>query len=108
MCSPNSDTYTFRQAMIFGGITYDAFVAANIHEINAVLYAASVLIGIGAAAIWIGECSMITECSNVYERKYGYEINSQLGYFNGLFWMLFQCSQSVSYTHLTLPTICSV
>ena len=59
-----------RWAMFIGSATYAIYVAANIHEIDAILYAAAAIMGLGAALLWVAQGSFITQCSNEYEKKY--------------------------------------
>eukprot|EP01084_Bolivina_argentea_P228755 386278_1 len=73
-------------AMFLGSATYAIYVAANIHEIDAMLYVAGGLEGFGAAVLWVGQGAFITKCAYDYADKYQLDRKSQLGYFNGLFW----------------------
>jgi len=83
-----------RWAMFLGSATYALYVAANIHEITFVLYTAAAIMGLGAALLWVAQGSFITQCSNEYEIKYGLPKNSQLGYYNGLFWAWMVANQA--------------
>eukprot|EP01084_Bolivina_argentea_P112628 200862_1 len=84
-----------RWAMFLGSSTYALYVGANIHEVSYILYTAAALEGIGAALMWVAQGSFITKCSHEYERKYDLPHNSQLGYFNGLFWSWMIANQFV-------------
>ena len=81
--------------MFLGSATYALYVAANIHEINFILFSAAAIMGIGAALLWVAQGTFITQCSNEYENKYGLPRNSQLGYYNGLFWAWMVANQFV-------------
>ena len=83
-----------RWAMFIGSATYAMYVGANIHEIDAVLYAAAAIMGLGAALLWVAQGTFITQCANEYEKKYGLAKNSQLGYYNGLFWSWMVANQA--------------
>eukprot|EP01084_Bolivina_argentea_P176370 305230_1 len=82
--------YSSKYIMLFGSLAYCICIASNISDFPPlILYIASFLVGIGAAAIWVAQQMFITQCSNGYEIENNLEINSKLGYFNGLFYMIY-------------------
>ena len=81
--------------MILGSSTYALYIAANIYEIDFILFTTAAILGIGAALLWVAQGTFITQCSNFYELKYDLPRNSQLGYYNGLFWMWMVANQFV-------------
>lgn len=58
------------------------YIASLIKIIPAVVYAASVVIGIGAALLWVAQGAFLTKCSDDETR----------GRNSGLFWGMFQLS----------------
>lgn len=72
---------------------YTAYAAANIYFEAALLYSASVLIGIGAAILWCAQGGYITRLSQIHEKLNQLGEGSSLGSFNGMFWSFFQASQ---------------
>ena len=71
---------------------YVLYISANIKVIPVILYICSVLVGISAPLLWISKQVYVNQCSNNHELYHNKPLNSQLGYFNGLFWMIFQFS----------------
>ena len=71
---------------------YVLYIAANIKVIPFILYTSSVGVGIAAPCLWIARNVFITKCSNHNELFHHQPINSKLGLFNGIFWMIFQFS----------------
>lgn len=69
-------------AMIIGGVTYGLFIASFLYPKTWLLYAGSVLIGLGAACIWTGQGSFLTENSD----------SKTIARNSGIFWALLQCS----------------
>merc|ERR1711933_629488 len=49
--------------------------------------------GVGAAFLWIAEGTFVTLCANEFEYEFLLPFNSELGYFNGIFWFIFQFNQ---------------
>eukprot|EP01084_Bolivina_argentea_P251738 422343_1 len=83
------NSLTPKYAMFIGSLTYPMYVASGI-KLSSTLFASfymmvSVLIGIGAGFLWVGQSILIVQCANVYERSSGLSINSRLGTFNGSF-----------------------
>ena len=82
--------YSPKHIMLFGSMTYAICIATNIsHFPPIILYVASFLVGVGAAAIWVAQQIFVTQCSNYFEMNNNLELNSKLGYFNGLFYMIY-------------------
>eukprot|EP01084_Bolivina_argentea_P094887 170601_1 len=84
---------SIKSSLFVGALTYGLFVASYIHLINIVLYVSSGLLGIGAAFLWIAEGQFVTSCANEFEYQFLLPFNSELGYFNGVFWFIFQFNQ---------------
>ena len=60
-----------------------------------VICVTSALNGFGAALLWVSQGSYLTDCSNLNNR----------GFYNGLFWLIYQCSQVFSEIILRLLEI---
>eukprot|EP01084_Bolivina_argentea_P183160 316116_1 len=71
-------------------LCYVLYIAANIKIVDFILYTCSVLVGIAAPCLWIARNVFITECSNHNELHHRKPLNSKLGFFNGIFWCIFQ------------------
>lgn len=81
--APSALTFTGpKLAMLIGGLTYSLFVANFLYPLTWGLYVASVLIGMGAALIWIGQGSFLTENSD----------SETMSRNSGIFWAMLQCS----------------
>lgn len=79
-------------AMCVGSLTYVAFVASNIHYEMIALYSVSALLGLGASVLWTAQGAYISACSVLHERAHGLPDGSTLGFFNGIFFSIFQVS----------------
>lgn len=79
--------------LFFGSLTYVAFVGANIQFNMYVLYTFSALLGFGASVIWCAQGVYISNCAGQHERAAGLPLGSTLGFFNGIFFFIFQCNQ---------------
>ena len=84
-----------KYAMFWGSVTYALFVASNIKVYIPILYIASAIIGIGAGFLWVGEGVLMTQCANQFEREHNLPLNSEIGYFNGIFWGIYQFNQLI-------------
>ncbi|XP_013199956.1 UNC93-like protein MFSD11 [Amyelois transitella] len=71
-----------RGAMIIGGVTYLFFIVSFLFPRTWLLYAASVMIGAGAAAIWTGQGNYLTINSD----------SETISRNSGIFWAMLQCS----------------
>ncbi|CAH0397976.1 unnamed protein product [Chilo suppressalis] len=71
-----------RGAMIIGALTYLFFIVSFLFPRTWLLYAASVLIGAGAAAIWTGQGNYLTLNSDA----------ETISRNSGVFWAMLQCS----------------
>jgi len=80
-------------SLFIGSLTYVSFVAANIHFNEYVLYIFSALLGIGASIIWTAQGVYISGCAAEHERDHALTPTSTLGYFNGIFFSIFQSNQ---------------
>lgn len=69
-------------AMIAGAAAYGLFIASFLHPITWLLYVASAVVGFGAACIWTGQGSFLTENSD----------GDTIARNSGIFWALLQCS----------------
>ncbi len=54
--------------LIIGAITYALFVAANIAFVEAILFASSALIGVGASILWTAQGAYISNCAALHEQ----------------------------------------
>lgn len=79
--------------LFFGSLTYVAFVGANIEFNMYVLYTFSALLGFGASVLWCAQGVYISNCAGQHERSAGLPLGSTLGFFNGIFFFIFQCNQ---------------
>ncbi len=77
-----------RLTLVGGGICYCLFIAQLVYPNNGLLYAASALIGLGAAAIWVAQGNFLTLNSDARTN----ERNS------GIFWAMLQCSLLIGNT----------
>jgi len=84
-----------KTCLIAGAFTYALFVAANIHYVEGLLYASSALMGVGASVLWTAQGAYISNCAALHEQANNLPATSTLGYFNGLFFSLFQVNQLV-------------
>ena len=71
-----------RGVMFIGGCCYAAFIGSIIYPYIVTLYAASVVVGIGAALIWTAQGNFLTINSN----------EETIGRNSGIFWGILQCS----------------
>jgi len=71
-----------RQALLFGAATYVVYVGSNIVVIEALLFATSGLIGIGASMLWTAQGDFLARQAH----------DGNMGFYSGLFWMLFQAN----------------
>ncbi|KAM3964563.1 UNC93-like protein MFSD11 [Aphomia sociella] len=71
-----------RGAMLIGAVTYLFFIVTFLFPRTWLLYAASVLIGAGAAAIWTGQGNYLTINSDA----------DTISRNSGVFWAMLQCS----------------
>lgn len=67
-----------RKAMLVGVATYGLFILSLATKLPIIIYSASILIGIGASLLWIGQNSYLVRASE--EKSYG----KNAGYFNML------------------------
>lgn len=82
--------------MTFSSLGYCLCIAANISDFPPIIiYLSSLLVGFGAACIWVSQQLYITQCANYYEINNNHELNSKLGYFNGLFYMIYNFKKIV-------------
>ena len=79
--------------LILGSLTYVLFVAANIVYVELLLYLSSGLLGLGASVLWTAQGAYISNCSALHEQTLGLPPSSTLGFFNGLFFSIFQVNQ---------------
>jgi MFS transporter, NAG-T family, sugar:H+ symporter len=80
-------------ALIFGSMTYVLYVAANIIYTPWSMYPAGFLLGVGAAVLWTAQGVYITRCSGYHEVANDLPLKSSIGFFNGLFFSIFQVNQ---------------
>lgn len=80
-----------RAAFLIAGVMYSIWVWSAlmiVYDVNhyatwVVICITSILNGFGAALLWVSQGSYLTDCSNQNNR----------GFYNGLFWLIYQCSQ---------------
>ena len=84
-----------KACLVAGGITYVAYIAANLHPSYATLVPTAALLGLGAAIIWTAQGAVVTENAMSYAMLNGEESKSALGLFNGIFWGMFQFNSTV-------------
>lgn len=82
-----------KMCLILGSFTYVLFVAANIVYVELLLYLSSGLLGLGASVLWTAQGAYISNCSALHEQQLGLPTSSTLGFFNGLFFSIFQVNQ---------------
>lgn len=83
--------------MLFSSSSYAIYICCNLlfNSYNFILYMSAFLMGIGAACLWVAKSVFITQCSNAYEHSSQMTLNSQLGRFNGVFFMIYSASKTV-------------
>ncbi|KAK2191993.1 hypothetical protein NP493_41g03028 [Ridgeia piscesae] len=74
-----------RGAMFMGALLYSLFIASFLKPMTWSLYLGSVLVGLGAGVIWIGQGNFLTLNSD----------KTTMGRNSGIFWALLQCSMLV-------------
>eukprot|EP01083_Nonionella_stella_P063477 164930_1 len=89
------DVVGVKLCLLLGSVSYVGFVAANIFYNIGTVAPTSALLGIGAAVIWTAEGSYITKASQYHEVVNNLEAKSTLGYFNGVFWSIYQANQFI-------------
>ena len=76
--------------MFGSSLTYFIYILTNNQDNTKILYIGSGILGFGASCLWVSQSIYITLCSNNYEKSQKIGLNSKLGYFNGIFYSLFQ------------------
>jgi MFS family permease len=97
-----------KASLFLGSVCYVAFVAANISYSVYSLYIFSALNGIGASLIWTSQGAYTSYLANLYEYSNDMPKSSQMGYFNGIFWSIFQCNQMIGNSLAGLLFMCGV
>jgi MFS family permease len=82
-----------RISMVFGGVCFVVFMAANLHPIWATMIPASFLLGAGASALWTAQGVYLTACARLYAAETGKEPSETMGMFTGIFFGFFQLNQ---------------
>ena len=76
---------TPKYSMVVGTILYGLYSISSIFIIVPIYIIASILVGIGAGLVWIGQGISITKFANEQELLLNKPVNSLLGTFNGIF-----------------------
>eukprot|EP00164_Ancoracysta_twista_P005353 GFYU01007322.1.p1 GENE.GFYU01007322.1~~GFYU01007322.1.p1 ORF type:complete len:437 (+),score=106.17 GFYU01007322.1:55-1365(+) len=84
-----------RGSLVLGGCTYLGVIIGNISPTPYALLPLNALLGFGAAILWTGQGVYTTRCAVAYAHQRNEEKGSAMGYFNGLFFSLFQCNGMV-------------
>eukprot|EP01084_Bolivina_argentea_P163403 284271_1 len=83
------DYLTPKYAMFIGSLGYPLYVGSGIELSAPYLVAfymiASVLLGIGAGLLWVGQSVYMVKCCHIYEEAKNLTVNSTLGKFSGIF-----------------------
>lgn len=102
------DFFTPKTVMIAGSTSYVLFIASNITDSTLLLFCSSIVLGIGAAMIWIAQSVFLTLNANQYERSHHLPMYSTLGYFNGIFFLFKRSSTFFGYLELSILTECDI
>eukprot|EP00898_Chlorokybus_atmophyticus_P005473 jgi/Chlat1/5927/Chrsp4S06256 len=73
------------RAMVLGGVTYVIYTLTLMQPNNAIVLAASGVVGAGAALLWVAQGIYLTKCSPADRR----------GEYAGMFWGIFYCCNIV-------------
>ena len=73
---------------------YLAFIAANLHAKPALMYPASILIGLAGAPLWTSESAYITQIGILNAESRGKKSETGVTQFFGIFFACFQTSSS--------------
>jgi len=88
--SPAVNLLKPKLSMIIGSLSYAGLMAGNIFPSWAVLIPAASLCGLGASVLWAAQGSYLTAAAGAYALNKGQDLKSALGFFNGLFFGMFQ------------------
>jgi len=84
-----------RLSLVLGSLTYLGFILANLWPDWATLIPTAALLGVGAAVLWAAQGAYLTATGVNYAKDRGEEVRSAMGFFNGIFWAIFQCTQVI-------------
>jgi len=112
-----------RLSLVAASGVYILFCLANMRFRPPFLYPASALVGISAAILWTAQGGVITKCAFDYERALRLQPRSSLGWFQGLFFAVYQSSallgnmtafillfsdQSRDFVYLIMTIVCGI
>ena len=72
---------------------YLAFIAANLYAKPALMYPASILLGLAGAPLWTSESSYVTQIGIIHAESKGKKSETGVTLFFGIFFAIFQTSK---------------
>lgn len=72
---------------------YLAFIAANLKAVPALMYPASILVGLSGAPLWTSEGSYVTQIGMLHAKLRGKKSETGVTLFFGIFFAFFQTSK---------------
>lgn len=81
-----------KMSLVIASIPYTLFCLANLVYSGYVAYPSAGLVGASAAILWTAQGAYITMCAQRYEIAVGLPANTSIGYFQGLFFSIYQAS----------------
>ncbi|CAF1117677.1 unnamed protein product [Adineta steineri] len=85
--------FGMKWTIVIGQFGYLAFIAANLKPVPALMYPASVLVGLGGAVLWTSEGAYVTQIGMLHAESKGKKPETGVTQFFGIFFACFQTSQ---------------
>ncbi|CAF3981831.1 unnamed protein product [Adineta steineri] len=90
---PMMSIFGMKWTIVIGQFGYLAFIAANLKPIPALMYPASVLVGLGGAVLWTSKNAYVTQIGMLHAESKGKKPETGVTQFFGIFFACFQTSQ---------------
>eukprot|EP01084_Bolivina_argentea_P188053 323806_1 len=89
IAAPIFKTFSPKITLVTSTLSYILFIGSNIKYNIVLLYVSAIFVGLSAPILWISKERLITDSSNYYEITNNLPLYSQIGYYNGIFWIIF-------------------
>jgi MFS family permease len=87
------DLFGAKLCILIQEMFFAVFMACQLFPRLYTVYPAAVLVGLGASAMWVGQGDYLTYLAVQYARRKKMNDNAALGFFQGIFFGIFQLSQ---------------